>query len=410
MNSCIWANLLHIYQPPRQKREITQKVAKESYLRIIEILKKRPKVKISLNINASLTEQLPAAGLSSMLDELTTLARRGQIEFTGSAKYHVILALLPEKEIIRQIELNNQTNKKFFGKVWRPTGFFIPELCYSKKVARVVKKLGFKWIVLDEIAYNGKFNKVKFEKKYLIKGLNFPVFFRNTRISNLFFTAEAKTVDDFFNILKKDGRSEKYLLTALDGENLGHHQKEMDELYEQLLETQKFQTVNFSDLLAIYKKNQIVEPKNSSWSSREEDIKRKVYYPLWKNPKNEIHQKQWQLTNLAIREINLHQKDPNFRAARKKLDQALHSDQYWWASANPWWSVEIIENGARMLLDVLLNLKKISPGTLEKAKNLYQQISTTARLWQTTSRAQKIKEAYLKGEPYERYFAGKVIK
>ncbi len=405
-----WANLLHIYQPPGQKKEITQKVAKESYLRIIDILKKRPSVKISLNINASLTEQLPPAGLRSMISDLKFLAKRGQIEFTGSAKYHVILALLPEKEIFRQIELNNQTNLKFFGKLWQPTGFFIPELCYHKKVASAVKKMGFKWIILDEIAYNGKFNKVKFDKLYKVRDLDLPVFFRNTRISNLFFTAEAKTADDFFRILREDGRSQKFLLTALDGENLGHHQKEMDKLYAKLLDTKKFQTVNFTDLLKIYEKAKRVKPIPSSWSSREEDLKKKVFYPLWKNPKNEIHDKQWQLTNLVIKTLSKNIHDKNYKQARERLDQALHSDQYWWASANPWWSVEIIENGAKMLLDVLYSLKKISPDILQKAKKLYKKISDTARKWQTTGRAQKIKEAYLAGEPYERYFAGKIIK
>jgi len=410
MTSRPWANLLHIYQPPGQKKEITKKVAAESYWRIIDILKRHPKTKINLNINASLTEQLPAAGLSKMIGEISALARRGQIEFTGSAKYHVILALLPEEEIIRQIELNNQTNKKFFGKLWQPTGFFIPELCYSPRVARVVKKMGFKWIVLDEIAYNGKFNKAKFEKLYTIKNIGLPVFFRNTMISNLFFTAEAKTPADFFKILKKDGRSENFLLTALDGENLGHHQKEMDKLYNDLLDTKKFEAITFSDLLKIYKTSEEVEPIPSSWSSREEDIKRKIYYPLWKNPKNEIHRLEWQLTNLAINLLDKNTDDPGFNLARKKLDRALHSDQYWWASANPWWSVEIIVNGAAMLADAAKSLKNISPPEREKIKNLYQKISDTAHEWQNTGRAQKIKESYLKGEPYERYFAGKIIK
>ncbi|MBI5072073.1 polysaccharide deacetylase family protein [Candidatus Falkowbacteria bacterium] len=405
-----WANLLHIYQPPGQQKEITQKVAAESYWRIIDVLKRHPKVKINLNINASLTEQLPSAGLSKLTAAISALARRGQIEFTGSAKYHVILALLPETEIIRQIELNNQTNKKFFGKLWQPTGFFIPELCYSKKVARVVKKMGFKWIVLDEIAYNGKFNKVKFDKKYLIKDVGLPVFFRNTRVSNLFFTAEAKTAADFFKILKKDGRSGKFLPTALDGENLGHHQKEMDKLYADLLDSGKFNCITFSDLLNLYLDEKEAEPIPSSWSSREEDLKSKVAYPLWKNPKNEIHRLEWQLTALAISEVNKNRNDKNYNLARKKLDQALHSDQYWWASANPWWSVKIILNGARMLADSLKLLKSISPNKKEKAENLYQKISDTAKKWQESGRAEKIKQAYLAGEPYERYFAGNVMK
>ena len=405
-----WANLLHIYQPPGQKRAITRKVAGESYLRIIEILKKRPEVKINLNINASLSEQLPPAGLSSVVQKIKQLAERGQVEFTGSAKYHVILALLPEKEIIRQIELNNATNEKFFGKLWKPTGFFIPELCYSQKVARIVKRMGFRWIILDEIAYSGKFNKVKFEKKYTIRDVDLPVFFRNTRISNLFFTAEAKNTKDFFRILKEDGRSRDYLLTALDGENLGHHQKNMDKLYADLLDTKKFQAITFTDLLNIYNQSSKIIPLPSSWSSRESELKNKMPYPLWQNSKNAIHKKQWQLTKLAIEIINANLNDPGFSLARKKLDQALHSDQYWWASANPWWSVEIILNGAMMLIDAIKSIKNISPAALKKSGDLYKQISATAREWQEGGRAKKIREAYLEGEPYERYFAGKIIK
>lgn len=405
-----WANLFHIYQPPGQKKEITKKVARESYSPIIEILKKRPEVKISLNINASLTEQLAPAGLSKLATDIAALAGRGQIEFTGSAKYHVILALLPKHEIIRQIELNNETNKKFFGKFWQPTGFFIPEMCYSEKVARVVKKLGFKWIVLDEIAYSGKFGKVKFNKQYIVKGVGLPVFFRNTRISNLFFTAEAKTPADFFKILKDDNRSAKHLLTAMDGENLGHHQKNMDKLYAELLDTQKFTPINFSDLLKIYQEKTEIKPLPSSWSSREEELRKKMPYPLWKNQKNEIHKKQWQLTNLAIKITNGKTGDPNYRLARKKLDQALHSDQYWWASANPWWSVEIIENGAKMLADAVKILKTVPRPEIKKTESLRQKISGLARLWQETGRAKKIKDAYLAGEPYERFFAGKIIR
>lgn len=405
-----WANLFHIYQPPGQKKEITQKVARESYSRIVDILKRRPNTKISLNINASLAEQLPSAGLTKLLKDISVLARRGQIEFTGSAKYHVILSLLPEREIIRQIELNEKTNRKFFGNIWRPTGFFIPELCYSDKVARLVKKLGYKWIILDEIACRGNFGKMKFDKQYIIEKIGLPVFFRNTRISNLFFTAEAKTVEDFLEIVKDDERSKKYLLTAGDGENLGHHQKEMDELYASLLDSGNFAPINFSDLLKIYKQKQGVKPLPSSWSSRTDELKKNLPYPLWKNPKNEIHRKQWQLTNLAIETVEAAGKDPFYARARRRLDQALHSDQYWWASANPWWSVEIIENGANMLFDAVSILKNCPKPTILKAKTLRDQISSLAHKWQDSRRAKKIRAAYLAGEPYERYFAGKIIK
>ena len=63
-----WANLLHIYQPPGQKREIIDKVVRESYLPILDILEARPRVRLSLNICASLTEQLAEYGYIDILE------------------------------------------------------------------------------------------------------------------------------------------------------------------------------------------------------------------------------------------------------------------------------------------------------------------------------------------------------
>ena len=97
---------------------------------------------------------------------------RGRIEFLESAKYHAFLPLLPESEIIRQIILNNKTNSKYFGSVYKPTGFFSPEMAYSDKVARIAKKLGYKWIIADELAFSGKENQADFSKIYILNRLS----------------------------------------------------------------------------------------------------------------------------------------------------------------------------------------------------------------------------------------------
>src|SRR5207247_6121356 len=110
-----WANFLHIYQPPTQIREITEKVTRESYRPIVQLLLAHPRGRITLNINGVLTEQLARWGGEDVLAALRTLAERGQIEFTGSAKFHPILPLLPDAEIARQLHLNEQANRAPFG-------------------------------------------------------------------------------------------------------------------------------------------------------------------------------------------------------------------------------------------------------------------------------------------------------
>ncbi|MFX1383123.1 MAG: hypothetical protein ACFFBP_11835 [Promethearchaeota archaeon] len=144
--------LFHIYQPPVQIAPVIKQIVNESYRPIIDALRNNPEAKITLNINGTLTEQLNDYGYRDLIEGLTTLASRGQIEFTGSAKFHPLLPLIPAPEIKRQIQLNNETNKKFFGELYNPRGFFPPEMAINKEVISVVKEMGFEWIIMSGIA------------------------------------------------------------------------------------------------------------------------------------------------------------------------------------------------------------------------------------------------------------------
>lgn len=392
-----WSCLLHIYQPPWQKKEILKKVIRESYLPILEILERNKKVKITLNICASLTEFLIKYNFEEILKRIKNLAENGQIELTGSAIYHPILPLLPKTEVIRQIKLNENLNQKYFKKTWRPRpeGFFLPELCYDKKIARIIESLGYKWIILDEIAYNGEIGKVSFDKRYQIKDLRLEVIFRNRGLSDIFYTGWLDSEEKFWQALKNDGRSNNFLITAFDGENLGHHKPGTEKIFEKLVN--KIETLTISELFKKYQEEKIIEPILSSWSTREIDLKEKIYYPLWFHPKNKIHQLQWQLTYLAIKQVNKYKEDEDYREARKLLDEALASDQYWWASAQPWWSQEIIKEGAEKLTEVLKILKNLDKKIIEKAEKIKEKIISTAKEWQKSGFAEKIKNDYLRG-------------
>ena len=61
----------------------------------------------------------------------------------------------------------------------------------------------------------------------------------------------------------------------------------------------------------------------------------------WNNKDNAIQGYQWELANMAINIVNRDEK----QKTRELLDSALHSDQFWWSSARPWWSLEMIERG-----------------------------------------------------------------
>lgn len=76
--------------------------------------------------------------------------------------------------------------------------------------------------------------------------------------------------------------------------------------------------------------------------------------------------------------------------ARKMLDEALHSDQYWWACARPWWSLEMIERGAYELKEAIFAVPDAPEKVKEEAKNLYFKILTTGFEWQRTGKVEAL--------------------
>lgn len=388
-----WVNFLHIYQPPTQKPYWIKRVAEESYEKLINGFINDKSAKVTLNINGCLTELLIRVGRKDLLEKIKRLASRGQLEFTASAKYHPFLPLLPKPEILRQIKLNDQTNKKFFGKLYQPKGFFSPEMAYSKKIAKIANELGYLWILADELAFSGEVNKMDHNCLYKIKGVkNLYVFFRERDASFRILSAQIFSPKLLYDMLgKRIHKKNEYLLTAMDGETFGHHRPGLEDMLFDLYADKKLISLTISELFEYFDKVKKVEPLDSTWALMKKDLLNKTPFSRWHNPKNPIHTKQWQLNSLAIKEVNKISRTKKFYPkVRKMLDQAMHSDQYWWASAQPWWSIEMIEGGAKELMDTILAISTASKKTKEKAKKLYQEILYTSFAWQRSGKVDQL--------------------
>jgi len=377
----LWANFLHIYQPPTQTEKIVRKVTEESYKKIITGLKAHPNAKMTLNINGCLTEILAKYGFKDLLADIRTLLEKGQLEITESAMYHAFLPLLPEHEIIRQIQLNHETNKKYFGPSYKPKGFFPPEMAYTPRIGAIINKLGYEWIVIDEAAFPGITPNPAVI--YCVENTNLKVFFRERNMSFKILSAQlgagSLLLRDLGDRLKKN----EYMLTAMDGETFGHHRLGLEKLLFDIYESPELPTATISEIVTLFLKTENVVPLESSWALMHKDQARTEPMSRWHSPSNDIHLLQWSLTNLAIELVEQADKNhPDFEAARNLLDEALHSDQYWWASAKPWWSLEMIERGAFDLLQSCIAIPGASPAQKEKANKLYIEIITTGFRWQ----------------------------
>lgn len=376
-----WANFLHIYQPPTQKPMWVRRIADESYRKIFTGLKNIPRAKITLNINSVLCELLEQNNATDVLENIKELVDSGNIELTGSAKYHAFLPLLPESEIERQIRLNEEGLNKYFGLGWKRGGFFSPEMAYSKKVATIAQKMGYKYIIVDELSFPDGKHPAR-DTVYEIKGLKeFYVFFRERNFSfKILSASQISTMPGILRFLESRFDKNEYTITGMDGETFGHHRPGLEKLLFDLLNYPKIDPISLIDVLNLGFKKEKIEPRPSTWASVPRDFEINEPFRRWNNPENQIQKFQWQLTNLAIDIVHKDQK----QKSREILDHSLHSDQYWWASARPWWSLEMIERGAFDLNRVIQESTLATKEDKAKGAELYRLILFTGFEWQRT--------------------------
>ncbi len=409
-----WAPLLHFYQPPIQIYSVLEKVVRESYRPLIEVIRQHPNARVSVNINGVLTEMLWETGHADVIDGLKELATRKQIEFTGSGKYHPIMPLIPREEVMRQIRRNQLTNRHFFGETYAPRGFFPPEMAFSMDVIEPVVATRHEWIILSGVACPVGWPMDVIHET----GTNdekVAAFFRDDILSNRisFQDIDGKRFIEHLKGLRRE-EGDVYVITAMDAETFGHHIQNWEKLFladvyealapskalypelkqrkilaEQHLSileyqaekgTQEIKQVLISDLLQLFPRGQRIAPRPSSWSTSEHDIKSNNYYPLWKDKNNPLHILQWEHLNIAIELVHEAQKladNPTSHQfaeiARGLLDPALHSCQFWWANKASRWDINMVDRGIRQQREAILNAYKAIAlsGCSDEQKRLY---------------------------------------
>jgi alpha-amylase/alpha-mannosidase (GH57 family) len=359
-------------------------------------------------------------GHKDVVDGLRSLAENGQLEFTGTGKYHPILPLIPKEEVKRQIDLNTQTNRRFFGKSYAPQGFFPPEMCYSQDILQPIIKSGYRWIILSGIACPAEW-PMDIIYKAECDGQEIAVFFRDDVLSNRISFRNVEAKEFIAHLEQWQGKRENiYVVTAMDAETYGHHIQGWERIflakvYEELgpaaepLEevkqatvlagqhvslltngqaATKIQMVTISQLLDLFPQGQMIEPRPSSWSTSADDMKDGNYYPLWQDKKNEVHRLQWEhlgicidLVNKALESADNEEGRRSATIARGLLDRAEHSCQMWWASNRPMWDINLIHMGLLDQLRTVVNAYRAisKSGTSEQAKQEYYRRAVAAR-------------------------------
>ena len=358
------AFFLHAYQPPLpiQTLPILKRIIDNCYTPMTQLLLENPDIRLTLNINASLTELLVEYE-PKIIENLTLLAESKQIEFLESAAYHPLLPLIPEKYQKLQIQLNKEINQKHLGKNYKPVGFFPPELAIDHKLLHLFFELGFKYTLTPSTSFTAltnigipflRFNNQKF---YLLP--------RNRVLSNdLAFRRFQDNTDDFVKAVAHYSEGNEFAspIVGMDFETFGeHHANYYNFLFKAF---SKLRVVQLQDLVQMHEfaetDYQIKEEtvRASSWSTSDDEVRANNPFPLWNHPSNSLHQ----LTHILMEIV-----DEGFNLVEilstNDLIPYLKSQQ----SCQLWW-----ESDQRLGVDIVKRAINFQVASLEQLRNLSQ--------------------------------------
>ncbi len=377
-----WLNFLHFYQPANQQKDILSSVVEQSYLPIFRKIAEMENIDLTINISGSLLELFERDGHNELIELIKQSVADGKLELTASCKYHALIPLIPESEIERQIDQNQKALNTFLGFEYEPRGFFPPEMAYHPKLDQIIKKKGYEWIVIDEIAASQEKNFPRGNKIYALDETGIKVFLRNRRASNLIMSAVARDTETLKRSLR-DELKEPYMMTGMDGETFGHHRIGFENFLFKILEDNTLGVTGISKFLETEPDLPVekIRPRASTWASSIQDIESGIQFLSWDDPDNPIHKMQHQFLNDVLDLVEKYPENaPDYEEIRACMDMALASDHFWWASAKPWWSLEMIEDGAFRLLEVTQKMN--DEDAILRAYKYYIGIVSKASEWQ----------------------------
>lgn len=371
-----WINFLHFYQPANIDAYKIKEATERSYKRVVKALEENPEIKLTVNITGCLILRWVELGYLDLIERISKLIKNGQMEITGTAAFHPVMPLISQKENVNQIKENEAILKKYLNLPKKPAGFFIPEMMYNPEVSKLIKALDYKWVILDEVAFDGTLkNEIDYGKRYQDKNSGITIIFRNRELSKSYVPETLET------LLEQKGNCE-IAITATDGELYGLRHQDQTGKFERILKNKQITTYTISEFIKTYQISAELKPVNSSWESTPEEIQKGEPYILWHNKKNEIQMKLWQLANLAIDCCENYNNDRNIHWARWHLVRGLASCTFWWASARDFklfssisWSPDEIERGTNELIRSIRALEEKQTRELKrKAERLYVKI------------------------------------
>jgi len=137
----------HNHQPVGNFGWVFEDVCAKAYEPMVAALERHPTIRVGLHYSGPLLEWLRAER-PELVARIRALADRGQVEILGGPLYEPVLAALPVRDRIGQLERMAAEVEATFGR--RPAGAWLPERVWEPDVPSALAAAGYAWTVLDD--------------------------------------------------------------------------------------------------------------------------------------------------------------------------------------------------------------------------------------------------------------------
>jgi hypothetical protein len=138
---------LHNHQPVGNFGWVIAETFDHAYLPMLEALEHHPSVRLALHYSGPLLAWIRAER-PDFVERLAALVARRQVEIVGGGWYEPVLAALPERDRIGQLERMADELEDLFGT--RPRGAWLAERVWEPDLPTSLVTAGYTWTVLDD--------------------------------------------------------------------------------------------------------------------------------------------------------------------------------------------------------------------------------------------------------------------
>ncbi|MEO8207445.1 MAG: hypothetical protein ABI598_00310, partial [Chloroflexota bacterium] len=138
---------LHNHQPVGNFGWVIEETYRAAYLPMVEALERHPAVRVGLHYTGPLLEWL-AREHPDFLDRLAVLVARGQVEILGGGHFEPVLASIPERDRVAQLERMAREVERLFGQ--RPGVAWLAERVWEPDLPVSLVAAGYRATILDD--------------------------------------------------------------------------------------------------------------------------------------------------------------------------------------------------------------------------------------------------------------------